>query len=418
MSASPHQSTAAASVASPETQPSIQQANDAFHSMPVINTWMTFLLAVSCGLIVANLYYAQPLVGPISQALGLDPKASGLIVTLTQIGYGVGLLLIVPLGDLIENRRLILGTMVLGTVALVGAATASTPLLFLIAAFCIGVGSVAVQILVPLAAHMAPEAIRGRVVGNVMSGLMMGIMLARPVAGFITQISSWHVVFYVSTVIMVLLAVVLARALPTRVPVAKLRYVELLQSMWHLTLHTPALRRRAIYHACLFAAFSMFWTTTPLLLAGPSFHLSQASIALFALAGVAGAVASPIAGRLADKGWTRPATCVAMLCVAGAFLMTHIAPAGSSWALGLLVVAAIVLDFGVSGNLTLGQRTIFALGAEHRSRLNGVYMATFFMGGAAGSALGAWAYAYGGWWLASCFGFSLPVIALIYFATE
>ena len=411
---------------SPINSPAVESASlstpvtsvNAQHHMPVINTWMTFLIAVACGLIVANLYYAQPLVGPISQALGLDPKASGLIVTLTQIGYGVGLLLIVPLGDLFENRKLILWTMALGIVALVFAATASTPLLFLTSAFCIGVGSVAVQILVPLAAHMAPEAIRGRVVGNVMSGLMMGIMLARPIAGFITQISSWHVVFYVSTIIMVLLALVLSKALPRRVPVARLGYGALLKSMWYLALHTPPLRRRAIYHACMFAAFSLFWTTTPLLLAGPEFHLSQASIALFALAGVAGAVASPIAGRLADNGWTRPATGIAMVCVAVAFLMTHIAPHGSSWALGLLVVAAIVLDFGVSGNLTLGQRTIFALGAEHRSRLNGIYMATFFMGGAAGSAVGAFAYAYGGWWFASCFGFSLPVIALLYFATE
>jgi len=265
---------------------------------------------------------------------------------------------------------------------------------------------------------MAPEAFRGRVVGNVMSGLMMGIMLARPVAGFITQLSSWHVVFYVSTLVMILLALVLSKALPQRVPVAKLRYSELLKSMWYLALHTPSLRRRSIYHALMFASFSMFWTTTPLLLAGPEFHLSQADIALFALAGVAGAIASPIAGRVADKGWTRPATAVAMLCAATAFLLTHIAPSGSHWALALLVVAAILLDFGVAGNLTLGQRTIFSLGAEHRSRLNGIYMATFFMGGAAGSAIGAWAFAYGGWWLASCFGFALPVLAFLYFLSE
>ena len=413
------QSSPANSVVPTSKSISVSSENSALsHELPLISTWMTFLIATACGLIVANLYYAQPLIGPISQALGLDPKASGLIVTLTQIGYGLGLLLIVPLGDLIENRKLILSTMALGTIALCCAATASTPLLFLAAAFCIGVGSVAVQILVPLAAHMAPEAFRGRVVGNVMSGLMMGIMLARPVAGFVTQLTSWHVVFYMSTVVMILLALVLSKALPKRFPVVKLRYSELLKSMWHLTLHTPALRRRSIYHACMFASFSVFWTTTPLLLAGPEFHLSQADIALFALAGVAGAIASPIAGRVADKGWTRPATVVAMLCAATAFLLTHIAPAGSHWALGLLVAAAILLDFGVAGNLTLGQRTIFALGAEHRSRLNGIYMATFFMGGAAGSAIGAWAYAYGGWWWASCFGFALPVLALLYFFSE
>jgi predicted MFS family arabinose efflux permease len=178
------------------------------------------------------------------------------------------------------------------------------------------------------------------------------------------------------------------------------------------------LRRRALYHAGLFAAFSLFWTTTPLLLAGSEFGLSQGEIALFALAGVAGAIAAPITGRVADRGWSRPATGCAMLAVAVAFLMTHIAEPGSHWALGLLVAAAILLDFGVSANMTLGQRAIFGLGADVRARLNGLYMTTFFLGGAIGSALGGWAYAHGGWMLASRIGFALPVLALGYFATE
>ena len=188
--------------------------------------------------------------------------------------------------------------------------------------------------------------------------------------------------------------------------------------MAQLAMTTPILQRRALYHACLFAAYSLFWTTTPLLLAGPEFQLSQGGIALVALAGVAGAVASPIAGRVADRGWTRPATALSMLAVAVAFLMTHLAAQGSPMALGLLVAAAILLDFGVSANLTLGQRAIFALDAEVRSRLNGLYMATFFVGGAIGSAIGGWAFAQGGWTLASSIGFALPVAALVYFATE
>jgi predicted MFS family arabinose efflux permease len=178
------------------------------------------------------------------------------------------------------------------------------------------------------------------------------------------------------------------------------------------------LQRRALYQASLFAAFSLFWTTAPLLLAGPEFRLSQGGIALFALAGVAGAVASPIAGRLADKGWTRPATAFALLAVAAAFLITHIGTYGSALSLGLLVAAGILLDFGVTTNLVLGQRAIFVLGAEYRSRLNGLYMATFFAGGALGSALGGLAYAHGGWALASWLGAALPIAALLYFATE
>jgi predicted MFS family arabinose efflux permease len=379
---------------------------------------MTLLLAFACGLIAANLYYAQPLAGPIGVALGLSPGATGLIVTLTQIGYGIGLLFVVPLGDLLETRRLVLTLIGLAMLALLGVALATHPLPFFAATLGIGVASVAVQVLVPYAAHLAPEAVRGRVVGNVMSGLMLGIMLARPVSSFIAQMASWHAVFFISAGAMGLLALMLALALPPRTPASTLSYRALLASMAHLARTTPSLQRRSLYQAGLFAAFSLFWTTVPLLLAGPAFQLSQGGIALFALAGVAGAVASPIAGRLADKGWTTPATAFAMLAVAAAFLMTHLGAPGSRFSLGLLVAAGILLDFGVTTNLVLGQRAIFVLGAEYRSRLNGLYMATFFAGGAIGSALGGWAFAHGGWALASWLGFALPITALLYFATE
>ena len=379
---------------------------------------MTFLLAATCGLIVANLYYAQPLAGPISASLGLSHAGAGLIVTMTQLGYGAGLLFIVPLGDLVENRRLILAVTALATVALLGAALAPTAGAFMLAALLIGVGSVAVQILVPYAAHLAPEAKRGQVVGNVMSGLMLGIMLSRPVASFIAQVSSWHVVFFASTGVMVLLMGVLLRALPPRLPTQRLGYGALLASMLRLARTTPVLRRRALYQFFLFGAFSLFWTTTPLLLAGPLYHLSQAGIALFALAGVAGAVSAPLAGRVADRGWIRPASGLAMLTVAAGFGVTHLAAPGSRLALGLLVLGAIVVDFGVTANLVLGQRAIFSLGAEFRARLNGLFMAFFFVGGAFGSAAGGWAYARGGWPMASAIGIALPILALVLWLAE
>jgi predicted MFS family arabinose efflux permease len=178
------------------------------------------------------------------------------------------------------------------------------------------------------------------------------------------------------------------------------------------------LRRRGLYQACLFGAFSLFWTTAPLLLASPAFGLSQRGIALFALAGVAGAIAAPISGRLADRGHGRMMSTVAMLMVAAGFLISLVAQDGSMLALGLLTLAAIVLDFGVTANLVTSQRVIFALGAEFRNRLNGLFMATFFMGGAASSAIGAWAYAHGGWTLACWIGLALPVAALLYFISE
>ncbi|AMD59681.1 MFS transporter [Agrobacterium tumefaciens] len=383
-----------------------------------ISPALTFLLATACGLIAANLYYGQPLAGIIGAELGLSAGATGLIVTLTQIGYGIGLLFVVPLGDLVENRKLVVSSVSMAVLSLAAAAFAPHAAPFLIAAFLVGVSSVAVQVIVPYAAHMAPHAIRGRVVGNVMSGLMAGIMLARPVSSLLSEVVSWRGVFLTSAAVMALLAVVLFRLLPTRVPEARLSYGALMASMGRLALHTPVLRRRAIYHAFLFAASSLFWTTTPLYLSGPHFNLSQGEIALFALAGAAGTVAAPIAGRMADRGWTRAATFFALLAVALSFAVTHLAPEGSHLALAILVIAAIVLDFGVTTNLVLGQRAIFTLGAEFRSRLNGIYMATFFMGGAIGSAVGGWAYAVGEWQAASWIGFALPIAALLYFLTE
>ena len=385
---------------------------------PSMPAGMSFLMAAACGLIAANLYYAQPLAGPIAASVGLPAQATGLIVTLTQIGYGLGLLLLVPLGDLVENRKLILGMIGLVTVSLLAAAISHTAIPFLVASLAIGLGSVAVQMIVPLAAHMAPDHARGRVVGNVMSGLMLGIMLARPFASFVARFSSWHMVFFISAGIMIALAALLAVKLPRREPETKLSYGKLLGSMRHLVATQPVLRRRALYQAFQFAAFSLFWTVTPLYLAGPAYNLTQAGIALFALAGVAGAIASPIAGHLADRDLSRPATVFGMLCVLASFAITHIAEDGSTLGLGLLTFAAILLDFGVTTTLVTGQRAIFGLGAHLRSRLNGLYMATFFTGGALGSAIGAWAFANGGWFEASMIGIALPISALFYFLTE
>jgi predicted MFS family arabinose efflux permease len=384
-------------------------------SGPRISAATILLLAASCGLIVANIYYAQPLIGPIADSLGLAPQAAGLIVTMSQVGYGVGLVFLVPLGDLVENRKLVVVCVALSAVALASAALASSPGVFLACAFAIGIGSAGAQIIVPLAAHLAPDATRGRVVGSVMSGLMIGIMLARPVSSFLASQTSWRAVFAASAGLMAALGLTLSRALPFRRPQARMSYGALIGSMVRLAAATPTLRLRTFYQSCLFAAFSLFWTTTPLLLAGPDYRLTQRGIALFALAGVSGAVAAPIAGRLADRGFSRPATGAAIILVAVAFLATMTGQ-GSSLALAVLVAAAIAIDFGVQANVVLGMRSIFAVAPEARGRLNGVYIATFFMAGALGSAVGAWAYARGGWALASRIGLALPLIALARFA--
>jgi len=377
-----------------------------------ISSGMTMLLAAAAGIIVANLYYAQPLVGPIGAALGMPPAATGLVVTLTQIGYCLGLLFIVPLGDLLENRRLIVSGLVATGAALALAASANAAWQFLLAALAIGLGAVVAQVLVPFAAHLSPEATRGQTVGKVVSGLLLGIMVARPVASLLAGFGGWQAVFGIAAALVLLLAVVLHFKLPQRHPTGNERYGALIASLWPVLSKTPVLRRRALYHAGLFGAFSLFWTVVPQALSGPDFGLSQNGIALFALVGMAGAVASPIAGRLADRGHTLGATAIALVVGALSFMLPLFAPNSKPLALGLMALAAIVLDAAVAANLVLGQRALFALGAEIRSRLNGLYFALFFAGGALGSALGGWIYAEYGWHAALVTGMLLPALAL------
>jgi predicted MFS family arabinose efflux permease len=379
---------------------------------------MVWLLATATGLIVANLYYAQTLIGPISRATGLDPGAAGLIVTLTQIGYCLGLLFIVPLGDLMENRRLIFTALLTTALALLAASTTSSAPLFLLSAFCIGLGSVAAQVVVPFAAHLSRPEHRGQTVGTVMSGLLMGIMLARPVASLVADALGWHAIFILSAAGTTALAFLLRARLPQRTPDSGLHYFELLASMWQLLKSTPILRRRAAYQACMFGAFSLFWTSVSLELTGPNFELSQTGVAIFALVGVAGAIASPIAGRRADQGKSRSTTIIALSLGLIAFALPLLIHSTRLVNLGVLVLTSIVLDMGVSANLVTGQRAIFALPPEIRSRLNGLYMALFFMGGAVGSSLGGWMFAAHGWQGVMLAGLAFPAIALCVFATE
>lgn len=382
-----------------------------------ISTTMMVVLAAACGLIVANLYYSQTLVGPISTALGLPSGAAGLIVTLTQIGYVAGLLFIVPLSDKIENRRLIVTSLAIVVLALILAAVSSNSALFLTAALLIGSGSVVAQILVPLAAYLSSDQQRGRVVGNVMSGLLLGIMLARPISSMIAGIWGWRTIFVLSAAVMALLAFSLAKVLPKRKPESTLTYTQLVASLIELFKKNPILRRRAFYQACLFGSFSLFWTTVPLRLAD-EYGMSQQGIALFALVGVAGAIAAPIAGRLADKGLTKAITIGAIVTAILSFLLIALFHNGSLFSLILLFVVAVTLDMAVSGNLVASQRIIFSLGNEARGRFNGLFMAIFFIGGAVGSFLGGLTYAHGGWVSSACIGVALTFIAFLYFLTE
>ncbi|MBB3770318.1 putative MFS family arabinose efflux permease [Angulomicrobium tetraedrale] len=378
-----------------------------------------FLLALAAGLGAANLYYAQPLVALIADDIGLDETLASLVVTVSQTGYILGLLLLVPLGDIVENRRLIALILICASAGLALASIAPTPALFLAAALMFGIGSVVAQIAVPFAAHLARPEERGRKVGSVVSGLMTGILLARPVASIVAHFFGWRAVFALAALMILVLAVGLRLALPTRRPAATGgggAYGALVASLWPLMRSQPVLRRRAAYQAVMFGVFILFWTAVPLQLAAPAFGFGQEGIALFALAGAASVVVSPLAGWIADKGYSRAATGGALLLAGIGLLLTQIGVGVGS--VVVLAVGAIVLDCAATANLVFGQRALFMLAPEIRSRLNALYIATFFFGGVLGSAVASPLYQLGGWSHVTIAGIAAVLLALAYYASE
>ena len=336
-----------------------------------LSTGLTLLFAVGCGLCVANIYFAPPLIGPIAATLQMHAGLAGLIMTLTQLGYGAGLLFLVPLADVVENRRLILAAMAGAVAGLVGIALSNSAATFLAASFLVGTCAVAAQVLVPLASHLVADATRGKVVGNIMAGLLAGIMLARPFSSLVASAFGWRAVFAVSALLMAGLAGVLWRALPRRRPHGSIGYARTLASLPGIVRRTPLLRRRALYQGLLFSGFQAFWTAVPLALAH-EFGLGQGGIALFALAGAAGALVAPWAGRLADRGRTQPATGAA---IGVALLSFGVAALGFRFhSLAALVAAAVLLDGAVQLCNVLSLRSLYMLAPELRGRLNGLFL--------------------------------------------
>src|SRR5476649_2060817 len=366
---------------------------------PAMTRGLVMLFAFCCGAIVANIYYAQPIIGLIAPDIGLSNTLASMIVSLTQIGYALGLFFLVPLGDLLENLRLM------------GAAFAQQPNVFMIVSLLVGFSSVSVQILIPMAANMAPEHSRGRVVGSIMSGLLLGILLARPLSSLVADHFGWRAVFGSAAALMLIISVVMGTAMPRRVPDHKATYGQLLLSLWTLLRNQPVLRQRAFYQACMFATFSLFWTAVPLELVR-SHGLSQTQIAIFALVGAIGAIAAPIGGRLADAGHSWIISLCALLFAGLSFVPSLIHPAYS--VIGL-AITGIVIDFCVQINMVQGQRAVYALDANSRGRLNALYTTSIFVGGSVGSAIASVLYDHGGWMWIVIAGSAFPLLALIGF---
>ncbi|MCA8031161.1 MFS transporter [Burkholderia cepacia] len=390
---------------------------------PALSAGMTLFFAATVGVIVMDLFAAQPLTGPISADLHLPPGLAGLVAMLPQLGYAAGLVLLVPLVDLLENRRLIVATLAACAAALALPAFTRSGTVFLLATLVAGAASSVIQMLVPMAAAMAPEAQRGRAVGNVMSGLMLGILLSRPLASLIAGSAGWRGFYLLAALANAAIAVVLALRLPSRTPSITAGYRALLASMGRLLADEPVLRRHALSAALAMAAFSAFWTAIGLRLAQPPFGLDLHGIAWFAFAGASGAIVTPLAGRAGDRGHGPTAqriahgamlAALALLGIAGAGWFGFDAHAHRGLALALLAGGAALLDAGVIVDQTIGRRAINLLNPAARGRLNGLFVGLFFIGGALGAALAGSAWAWGGWSAVCGVGFAFAGAAAVF----
>ncbi|MDR3374701.1 MAG: MFS transporter [Ancalomicrobiaceae bacterium] len=384
---------------------------------------LTLVFALAVGTIVLGLFASQPLVGLIGASFSLDASQAGLVTTLTLLGYATGLFLLVPLTDLVENRKVIIATLAVDVVALTAIACAPTLMVFLAASFATGMATSAIQMLVPVAARLSSTARRGRVVGNVMSGLMLGILLSRPAASLVAEFVGWRWFYGALAIVVAALTIALACVVPSHRPRTTVSYGRLIGSLWFILRREPVLRRRAAYQALCMGAFGVFWTCVALRLALPPFGLDQTGIALFALSGAAGAVVAPIAGRAGDRGWTRGATllahgaviCAMALAEIGGALISDRAPLVS---LAVLAAAAVVLDLGVVGDQTLGRRAINLLHPEARGRINGLFTGLFFLGASVGSGLSGIAWVIAGWPGVCAIGALFGLAALIASVSE
>lgn len=378
-----------------------------------IATGVVLLLSVATGLAAASTYYIQPLLDSVARTLHTSSDSVGLVYTVGQLGYATGLLFVLPLGDLLERRRLVVGMTLASAAGLTTMGLAGHLSVLAAAAGVVGLLAVMAQVLVPFAATLAAPEARGKVVGMVMSGLLLGILLARTLSGYLAELGGWPTVYLVAAVLMVVLAGLLAWKLPKSRSETTLGYLALLRSMLRLAREEPVLRLRAVYGAVSFGMFSILWNSMALLLSGPPYHYTSGVIGLFGLIGAVGVVGANLAGRLADRGGAPRVTAIAVVVLVLVWLPT----AFGRTSLVALIAGILLLDFAAQSLHITNQSEIYRLRPEVRSRLNSAYMTTYFLGGATGSGLSTVAYAYFGWAgvcvLGAIFGIGLAVFWVI-----
>jgi predicted MFS family arabinose efflux permease len=359
-----------------------------------LNSALVALMSVATGLAVASNYYVQPLLDTIAHQFNLSVSLAGFIVTTAQLGYAFGLLLLVPLGDMLERRALIVSMSLLAAGGMMITALSSSLAMMLLGTVLTGLFSVVAQLLVPLAATLAAPEKRGKVVGTVMSGLLLGILLARTVAGALAQFAGWRSVYWTASVLMILMALALWRYLPRYKQAVPLNYSQLLRSIFSLYANNRVLRTRALTGCLSFANFSMLWTSMAFLLASAPYNFNEGEIGLLGLVGAAGALAARQAGGLADKGKAKLTTSVGLIIMLGSWGMTAL----GAHSLVALIIGILLLDLAVQGVHITNQSVIYRNMPEARNRLTSGYMTSYFIGGALGSIISANAFHHFGWY--------------------
>ncbi len=351
------------------------------------------LMALACGLSVGGNYFNQPLLHSIAVSLQVSEATAALTVTMAQVAYAVGLLLLVPLGDMLERRGLVVALMLLAALGQFISGFAGSMAVLAAGTIMAGLFSVCAQVLVPMAAALSDPQRSGRAVGLVMSGMLTGILAARSVAGLLSELGGWTLVYRCAGVVMLLIAVALWRVLPPSRNAVRTGYGDILASLGTLLMKYPRLRSRALLGALSFASVSALFSTMALLLGGPAHGLNDAHIGLVGLAGVAGALMANVAGRMADRGWVQATTGICVLLTVSSWAVLWLGGTSVLW----FVAGMLLIDLAVQGVHISNQNIVYKLQPEARSRINAVYMTSYFIGGAAGSALGSAAWQRGGW---------------------
>lgn len=364
------------------------------NSEETLSPIVLWLMTIATGLCVANLYYCQPLLHQMQESFNVTPAQMGAIPTLTQLGYAVGILFLIPLGDQIEKRKLVVIATIISSLTLVGMAASPNLITATLMSFLIGASTMTPQFIIPFAVHLAPAEKRGRVLGMVMSGLLLGILLARTVAGFVGAEYGWRFMFYLAAGVLIVFSIILRAILPKSEPSYKGSYVALIKSVWSLVTEQAVLRESMIFGSMLFGAFSAFWATLIYLMESPAFHLGARAVGLFGLLGAAGALTAPVIGRLSDKKSPRSAIMIGFVLMALSFIIYITLGQNSLIALS---VGVLLMDIGLQGSHVSNQSRVFSLIPEARSRLNTAYMFSYFIGGALGSWLGTWSWSLYGW---------------------